>query len=58
MLLTERAIRQLIYNILLEGVREDADALRALLTDAPAALRKFEPLSMKPKWVNLSLIHI
>ena len=52
MLLTERAIRQLIYNILLEGVREDADALRTLLTDAPAALRQFEPLSMKPKWVN------
>ena len=52
MLLTERAIRQLIYNILLEGVREDADALRALLTDAPDVLRKFEPLSMKPKWVN------
>jgi len=52
MLLTERAIRQLIYNILLEGVREDADALRTLLADAPAALRQFEPLSMKPKWVN------
>jgi hypothetical protein len=52
MLLTERAIRQLIYNILLEGVREDADALRALLTDAPEALSQFEPLSMKPKWVN------
>jgi hypothetical protein len=52
MLLTERAIRQLIYNILLEGVREDADALRSLLTDAPAALSQFEPLSMKPKWVN------
>jgi len=52
MLLTERAIRQLIYNILLEGVREDADALRALLADAPEALSQFEPLSMKPKWVN------
>jgi hypothetical protein len=52
MLLTERVIRQLIYNILLEGVREDADALRALLTDAPDALSQFEPLSMKPKWVN------
>jgi len=52
MLLTERAIRQLIYNILLEGVREDADALRALLTDTPEALSQFEPLSMKPKWVN------
>ena len=52
MLLTERAIRQLIYNILLEGVREDADALRTLLTDAPEALSQFEPLSMKPKWVN------
>jgi hypothetical protein len=52
MLLTERAIRQLIYNILLEGVREDADALRALLTDTPDALSQFEPLSMKPKWVN------
>jgi len=52
MLLTERAIRQLIYNILLEGVREDADALRTLLADAPAALSQFEPLSMKPKWVN------
>ena len=52
MLLTERAIRQLIYNILLEGVREDADALSALLTDAPDALSQFEPLSMKPKWVN------
>jgi len=52
MLLTERAIRQLIYNVLLEGVREDADALSALLTDAPEALSQFEPLSMKPKWVN------
>jgi len=52
MLLTERAIRQLIYNILLEGVREDADALRALLADFPEALSQFEPLSMKPKWVN------
>jgi hypothetical protein len=52
MLLTERAIRQLIYNILLEGVREDADALRTLLTDATEALSQFEPLSMKPKWVN------
>jgi hypothetical protein len=52
MLLTERAIRQLIYNILLEGVREDADALRTLLAGAPAALSQFEPLSMKPKWVN------
>jgi hypothetical protein len=52
MLLTERAIRQLIYNILLEGVREDADALRSLLADAPDALSQFEPLSMKPKWMN------
>ena len=52
MLLTERAIRQLIYNILLEGVREDADALSALLADTPEALSQFEPLSMKPKWVN------
>jgi len=52
MLLTENRLRALIYNILLEGVREDADALRALLADAPDALRKFEPLSMKPKWVN------
>jgi uncharacterized protein (DUF2336 family) len=52
MLLTEREIRQLIYNILLEGAREDADALRALLTDTPEALSQFEPLSMKPKWVN------
>jgi len=52
MLLTERAIRRLIYNILLEGVREDADALSALLTDASDALSQFEPLSTKPKWVN------
>ena len=52
MLLTEKRLRALIYNVLLEGVREDADALSALLTDAPASLRQFERLSMKPKWVN------
>jgi hypothetical protein len=52
MLLTEKRLRALIYNILLEGVREDADALSALLTDATEALSQFEHLSMKPKWVN------
>ena len=52
MLLAERAIRQLIYNILLEGVREDAAALEVDLEDNPEALSQFQSLSTKPKWVN------
>jgi hypothetical protein len=52
MLLTESAIRQLIYNVLLEGVREDAAALEVDLEDNPEALSQFQSLSAKPKWVN------
>ena len=52
MLLTESAIRQLIYNVLLEGVREDAAALEVDLEDNPEALSQFQSLSTKPKWVN------
>jgi hypothetical protein len=51
-LLTESAIRQLIYNVLLEGVREDAAALEVDLEDNPEALSQFQSLSTKPKWVN------
>ena len=52
MLLTETRRRALIYDILLEGVREDAAALEVDLEDNPEALRKFQSLSTKPKWVN------
>ena len=52
MLLTESAIRQLIYNVLLEGVREDAAALEVDLEDNPETLSQFQSLSAKPKWVN------
>jgi len=50
MLLTERAIRQLIYNILLEGVREDATALEVMLADDTESLEKFRALGHN-KWV-------
>ena len=52
MLLTEKRLRALIHDILLEGVREDAAALEVDLEDNPEALRQFQSLSSKPKWVN------
>ena len=52
MLLTEKRLRALIHDILLEGVREDAAALEVDLEDNPEALEQFQSLSSKPKWVN------
>ncbi len=52
MLLTEKRLRALIQGILLEGVLEDAAALGAMLKDNPEALRQFQSLSTKAKWVN------
>ena len=43
--MTEKRLRALIQNILLEGVREDAAALEVDLEDNPEALAQFQSLS-------------